>query len=494
MLATHSSGSGSPTFDESDWEAIRKIMQLLATYMGKRCPTDFLSVATDPTVGVRVMLQHRQAYDQALEAACDPLLAAEAGEAELISDAAAAALFACAAYGAPMREGRLDGVGAFAGGAAAHFFGKWTPAENSAAFVAMTGIREEDLLLASWGERTFEPAFCLSWSLGQEWLVLSVRGTVDWRAMLTDVAAHPVPICGGIAHEGMVRAARSIVERSLPLVRRSLHERPRYRVVCTGHSLGAGVAMLTALLLRSSGKLQGGGLEDSDPPALASTTAFGMGTPPLVNPGLADEMRPWALSIERGVDFISRLSVFSVDRFVFELTQASVAKMATDWLMRSIGMDASHERFKRHFGEGKEVAEVLVPPGRIIHLDTRGHETGRGAPAAFRATSSFYHRYILGTTMIADHLPKAYYVDTVLLAGAVAQQAVRRQSHLTDLESFLSPNCAPSPCQMQPVARSNLVNAMDDTCGSQEVAATFDRLRSAESSPKSPPEDVAEWE
>jgi len=434
---------GGGPMDDSDWEAVRKILQLLQTYMGKRNATDWVSVAMDPTIGFRLLKQHSKAYNHSLEAACSLITPRDAGEhVDLLSNVARAACFACAAYGAPMASGRLDTIGAFCGGAAAHFIGTWTHAQNSDAFVRIARITQEDLLLASWTERTFEPAFCLAWAHERRWLVLSVRGTVDWRAVLTDVAAHPAPVGGGFAHEGMLRAARTVLERALPSIRRLLHERPDYSLVCAGHSLGAGVAVLAALLLRSGGHVTDSADVTEDPPALRETTAYAIAAPPLLSPKLAEECQPWAVSVVRGRDFISRLSVFQVDRLVFELTQASAAKKAKDWFSNAFGWteDSAKKRYERNFGDGKEVAELLSPPGRILHLDTRGHKCGQGAPAAYWAPGDFYHRYLLSTSMVADHLPKAYHIDVALLASVAGQEASKHQQTLACFEDFILPS------------------------------------------------------
>ena len=49
----------------------------------------------------------------------------------------------------------------------------------------------------------------------QTWhrLVLSVRGSCEWSAVLTDVAAEESLLAGGLAHSGMARAARHVLGR-----------------------------------------------------------------------------------------------------------------------------------------------------------------------------------------------------------------------------------------------------------------------------------------
>ena len=46
-------------------------------------------------------------------------------------------------------------------------------------------------------------------------LVLSVRGSCEWSAVLTDVAAEESLLAGGLAHSGMARAARHLWEEKI---------------------------------------------------------------------------------------------------------------------------------------------------------------------------------------------------------------------------------------------------------------------------------------
>ena len=81
-------------------------------------------------------------------------------------------------------------------------------------------------------------------------VVLSVRGTASISdALVHDLVCVAEPFAGGLAHAGMARAALALREQALPLLCQLLLERPGYRLVLTGHSMGAGVAVLLALLL-----------------------------------------------------------------------------------------------------------------------------------------------------------------------------------------------------------------------------------------------------
>ncbi len=68
--------------------------------------------------------------------------------------------------------------------------------------------------------------------------------------MISSMVA-PAPFLGGLAHHGMLACARTLVAECGPTVRAAASQFPQYRVVFTGHSMGAGVATLAAMILRN---------------------------------------------------------------------------------------------------------------------------------------------------------------------------------------------------------------------------------------------------
>ncbi|CAD6206379.1 unnamed protein product [Miscanthus lutarioriparius] len=82
-------------------------------------------------------------------------------------------------------------------------------------------------------------------------VVLAVRGLglarlEDYRLLLD--AGGPEPFAGGHAHRGLLRAAVWLLNREGPALRRAVAEAGCRRLVFVGHSLGAGVAALAAVV------------------------------------------------------------------------------------------------------------------------------------------------------------------------------------------------------------------------------------------------------
>ena len=78
-----------------------------------------------------------------------------------------------------------------------------------------------------------------------------LRGTADIADATNDILADNVDFLGGKAHSGLARGARAIFEGCQDLLRKEAN--PEYKIVVTGHSLGAGTAHLLAALIMDSG-------------------------------------------------------------------------------------------------------------------------------------------------------------------------------------------------------------------------------------------------
>lgn len=433
------------------------LRSLLFTHLGKRSKSDIFSIMSDPSLPFRLYPEHQRRYEDYLSAfeVIDPDYAVALGRAveggsERIDEegflprAALCAVFARAAYGALMQKGAGDRVSGFLGQAAKSYAGNFKDEDHTEAFVELTGAKREDIVMAHWTEKPFEPAYVVFWVHRMRWLVLSVRGSCEWSSVLTDVAAEESLLAGGLAHSGMARAARWILTTAGQCMAEALAERDEYRLVCTGHSLGADVAELVAVMLREGDtsptdipKCLGGrqdlealgsflnvepptkgyGAKDAEPhvaPAYPSAMrrafAYGFGASPIVSPQLAARCSSYVLSVAFDVDYITRVSVFGIDRLILQLTERSAAQLAKQWISQKMGRGGG-ERLSprtRAFGANSQVAEVLCTPGRLLHMDCRGVGLTASPVKLLWSLPSFYHELYISTHMFHDHLPIRY--------------------------------------------------------------------------------------
>ncbi|CAJ1356903.1 unnamed protein product [Effrenium voratum] len=298
---------------EASAEALDMLRTLLMTNLGKRSKSDILSILSDPSLPFRLYPEHQRRYEEYI-AAFEPVeneSACALGQQGFLPRAALAAVFARAAYGALMRKGAGDKVRGFLGGAAKSLTGSWENEDHTEAFVELTGAQRADILMANWTEKPFEPAFVIFWVHRMRWLVLSVRGSCEWSAVLTDVAAE-------------------------------------------------------------------------------------------------------VLSVALDADYITRVSVFGIDRLILQLTEWSAANLAKQWLFQKFGRapsEGAHCTWSpraRAFGAKSQVPEVLCTPGRLLHMDSRGVGMATSPMRLFWSLPTFYHELYISTHMFHDHLPIRY--------------------------------------------------------------------------------------
>lgn len=445
-------------------EALDMLRSLLVAHIGKRSKSDILSIMADPSLPFRLYPEHQRHYEEYLTAfeevqipralgrRLEDTEKAEVAHMENIAGegflprTTLAAVFARAAYGALMRQGAGDRVRGFLGGAARSAAGTWDAEAHTEAFVELTGAQRADIVKAQWTERPFEPAYVVFWVHRMRWLVLAVRGSCEWSAVLTDVAAEESLVAGGLAHSGMARAARWILSTAGACMASALQNIPEYRLICTGHSLGADVAELVAIMLREGDTgavsipkswgssadpealdaflnvepvLEKGYKADAGkndlgtdyPVAMRKAFAYGFGASPIVSPELASRCASYVMSTAFDADYITRVSVFGIDKLILQLTERSAPNMAKQWIFQKLGRASegtSTSPRLRAFGAESQVPEVLCTPGRLLHMDCRGVGMSTSPTRLFWSLPSFYHELYISGHMFHDHLPIRY--------------------------------------------------------------------------------------
>ena len=133
-----------------------------------------------------------------------------------------------------------------------------------------------------------------------------------------------------------------------------------YQLVCIGHSLGANVAAVLALLLRegevpsiwvpSEGQGVQTECDEAVPPAMRQPIAYAIGASPTVSSELASRCSPFVLSVARNMDYVNRLSAFNIDRLVLELTENSASKKAKQWFLGVLGREEARSQHRGSAG------------------------------------------------------------------------------------------------------------------------------------------------
>lgn len=103
------------------------------------------------------------------------------------------------------------------------------------------------------GEGIKVPRHFVAIDMEMKSIVVAIRGTNSISDIITDLLCDNAPFAGGYAHGGMKEAAESLYTAIFPTLRKLVAQYPLFTVVLTGHSLGAGVAILLTKVLLMNG-------------------------------------------------------------------------------------------------------------------------------------------------------------------------------------------------------------------------------------------------
>lgn len=200
-----------------------------------------------------------------------------------------------------------------------------------------------------------------AWKLldaGENGTILAIRGTSSLADWLTDLLGKegldPTPFCGGVAHHGMLESARIIYNNILSTECGPNILQEGKRITIVGHSMGAGVAALLAILIK-----------DLHP--LLDVQAYCFACPPVVSFQLAREACTFVHSFIHGEDLIPVASLYNI----LLLFVMRWAKTATDetWGRIMEADTVSEEEWRHKIPKNPTVAPIpMYIPGNVYQL------------------------------------------------------------------------------------------------------------------------------
>ncbi|XP_045581841.1 diacylglycerol lipase-alpha isoform X2 [Procambarus clarkii] len=303
---------------------------------------------------------------------------------------------------------------------------------NVAAFMRMAPSEGLDLVYVTYHVDVGETPFFVALDHHRRTIVISIRGTLSMKDVITDLNAEsePLPMDAikedWLGHKGMVSAAEYI--------RRKLREdnilthafgfdtsrgTQMYDIVLVGHSLGAGTAAILAILLKQ---------EHPNLSCFAYSPPGGLLSMPAV-----EYTRAFITSVVVGKDVVPRIGLHQMESMRADLINAIQRSKDPKWKTISSSVtccgawedsgeaeefNTTRAAMRDHASHPSDasialtVHQPLYPPGRILHVvrhhpDKRQRWLRRPQPvyqAVWRDNEDF-DEVLISPCMIQDHMP-----------------------------------------------------------------------------------------
>ncbi|CAH1129425.1 unnamed protein product [Ceutorhynchus assimilis] len=312
---------------------------------------------------------------------------------------------------------------------------------NYAALQTLTDLGDIEIIYATYHVDVGETPFFVALDYDRKKIVISIRGTLSMKDILTDLNAESetIPLEPAqedwTGHKGMVQAAQYIFDKieQEELLEKARARRPEkgtkdFDVVIVGHSLGAGTASILGILMRQT----------------HPTLQCFCYSPPggLLSAPAVEYTKEFTVSVVIGKDVVPRIGLHQMETLRTDLINAIKRSVDPKWktITCSIiccGCSQPTSAVEMSTGEievcdymrSKQNArcmgihpsdssialtshQPLYPPGRIIHV-VRHHPTaGQQALSkkepvyqALWASNTDFDEVLISPVMIQDHMP-----------------------------------------------------------------------------------------
>ena len=258
-----------------------------------------------------------------------------------------------------------------------------------------------DIVAADWVTLPFSPASYVCVDRAGKTVVLAIRGTVSTGDLLTDAVSTSTPFLGGWAHSGMVMSAYQVCKTQLPNAAAALVNNPGFNFLVTGHSMGAGVAAILAMLVHSGDadvlaaaekaakeaeakrkKADGGGddfreraeadgslsvgLADGAMAAVRAVRCHCFAAPSVCSLDLSLNARKHTVSVVAGKDVIPRLCYAAVRRLLRRLNAAAPSQPVMKAISAALGGRDKDKKTDDGFETSARESEPVPSPSRLF--------------------------------------------------------------------------------------------------------------------------------
>jgi len=280
------------------------------------------------------------------------------------------------------------------------------------AAVKMGLSEEKDEVILTWFEDKEGddhcPKFMVFTDHSTKSIVLAVRGTYSLADVIVDIICDEEKFLDGFAHRGILKGANRIMKESGETLKKALAAHPDHRLVITGHSLGAGTAILITMAILS------GNFKQIVDPNLTSIKCIALAPPPVYRSTdlQASQLNQNINIFVNGNDCVPRLSLANMAKLLATLRaidKINLSVQDTLKILAGLGESEVNANLNQLAETISKVEQKQFPqlqhPGKVFYLRRVDSKNFRifSTPEDFFSSS-----LLLFENMALDHLQPYY--------------------------------------------------------------------------------------